>query len=395
VTDSIFLMGNDGKVIEAPSKAFVAEVDLQEILADNLHLLPGALINPDEPRRWELIQREAGIPDRDGGSAWWALDHLAVDQDAVPTFIEVKRASDTRARREVVAQMLDYAANGSLFWTADQLRGWFEGDDVEGAAHRLGALLGTSGGEDPGEVATAFWDTVQTNLREGHVRLVFVADQIPASLKRLVEFMNEQMPRVEVLAVEIRQYAATGGQTALVPRLIGDTARAQATKEAPARSGRRAERWTVEATLGAAGGAGPGVAAAAETIAAWVDAHPHLTARGGRGANPSFIVYAGIGPATGAESEILTLWTAKGDIPQLEIQIRKLLGTAPYDRSGTGPKLIAELRTLGIPRLDSEKVFAMDRPSIRLSELTDGRLEQLLAVVDRWIETVRQSAGLS
>lgn len=53
----------------------------------------------------------------------WSLDHLVVDQDAVPTFVEVKRASDTRARREVMAQMLDYAAKGSAFWTPDQCPG--------------------------------------------------------------------------------------------------------------------------------------------------------------------------------------------------------------------------------------------------------------------------------
>ncbi len=39
----------------------------------------------------------------------------------------------------------------------------------------------------------------------GRIRLVFVADEIPATLQRLVEFLNEQMPTVEVLAVEIRQ----------------------------------------------------------------------------------------------------------------------------------------------------------------------------------------------
>jgi hypothetical protein len=33
------------------------------------------------------------------------------DQNAVPTLVEVKRSSDTRIRREVVGQMLDYAAN--------------------------------------------------------------------------------------------------------------------------------------------------------------------------------------------------------------------------------------------------------------------------------------------
>ena len=122
-----------------------AEAELQELLAGNIHLLPGAQINRDNPRRWLLIKREAGVPDREGGGGWWSIDHLAVDQDAVPTFIEVKRASDTRARREVVAQMLDYAANGSAFWTAGQLHAWFEGNDPQGATERLVAWLDPSG----------------------------------------------------------------------------------------------------------------------------------------------------------------------------------------------------------------------------------------------------------
>jgi hypothetical protein len=67
-----------------------------------------------------------------------------VDRDAVPTFVEVKRASHTRARREAVAQMLDYAANGSLFWAPEQLRAWFEGDDPEGATERLVSWLDPS-----------------------------------------------------------------------------------------------------------------------------------------------------------------------------------------------------------------------------------------------------------
>jgi len=122
------------------------------------------------------------------------VDHLLVGQDAVPTFVEVKRASDTRARREVVAPMLDYAANGSAFWQLDQLRGWFEGDDPQAATGHLVTWL-DSAGEDPEEVAAQFWDAAGANLREGKVRLVFVADEIPASLQRLVEFFNEQMPR--------------------------------------------------------------------------------------------------------------------------------------------------------------------------------------------------------
>src|SRR5260221_13424999 len=118
MSDSIFLLGDDGLLTEVTSRPFDAEADLQQLLADHIHLLPGAQINRDSPRRWLLIKREAGVPDHEGGGGWWSIDHLAVDQDAVPTFVEVKRASDTRTRREVVAQMLDYAANRSAFWTS-------------------------------------------------------------------------------------------------------------------------------------------------------------------------------------------------------------------------------------------------------------------------------------
>jgi hypothetical protein len=134
MSDSIFLLADDGLLTEVTSRPFDTEADLQQLLADHVHLLPGAQIKRDSPRRWLLIKCEAGIPNQEGGGDWWSVDHLVVDQDAVPTFVEVKRASDTRARREVVAQMLDYAANGSALWTPERLRAWFEGDDPEAAS---------------------------------------------------------------------------------------------------------------------------------------------------------------------------------------------------------------------------------------------------------------------
>jgi hypothetical protein len=269
MSDSIFLVGDDGSLTEVTSTAYDAEAELQKLLADHIDLLPGSQINQDSPRRWLLIKREAGVPDHEGGGGWWSVDHLAVDQDGVPTFVEVKRASDTRARREVVAQMLDYAANGSVFWTPGQLRGWFEGDDRQGAMERLMGLLDPFEGE-PEAVADAFWQAVGTNLREGRIRLVFVADEIPASLARLVEFLNEQMPRVEVLAVEIRQYRQAGSSTgALVPRLVGQTARAQAAKEPAAPTARRSPPWTVDEVLETVAAAGQEAAAVASAVREW------------------------------------------------------------------------------------------------------------------------------
>jgi len=80
--------------------------------------------------------------------------------------------------------------------------------------------------DDPDVDYGEFWERVETNLRAGRVRLVFVADVIPAELQRIVEFLNERMSPTEVLAVEIRQYVG-GDEQVLVPRVLGQTAAAQ------------------------------------------------------------------------------------------------------------------------------------------------------------------------
>jgi hypothetical protein len=356
MSDSIFLVGDDGSVTEAHNTAYDAEAELQALLADNVQLLPGAQIDRDNPRRWLLIKREAGVPDHEGGGGWWSVDHLAVDQDAVPTFVEVKRASDTRARREVVAQMLDYAANGCVFWTPGQLRTWFEGDDPDGALERLVGLLDPSE-EEPGNLADDFWQKVGTNLREGQIRLIFVADEIPASLQRLVEFLNEQMPRVEVLALEIRQYRAAGGNSgALVPRLVGQTARAQAAKERPATTAHRSARWTSAEVLEYVAQAGQDAAAVASAVCDWAVAHPHVRTTGGTGVSyPSLTASADSGRATSRWRGVLSLYAYLGsDRPMLEIRVKRMCRTPPYNRADDRARLTADLRALGVPRLDAE-----------------------------------------
>ena len=54
------------------------------------------------------------------------------------------------------------------------------------------------------------------------MRLLFVADDIPRELRRIIEFLNEKMSGggVDVLGVEIRQHRGEG-ISALVPRIAG------------------------------------------------------------------------------------------------------------------------------------------------------------------------------
>lgn len=217
-----------GELVALTETPYESEDLLQTLLADHPGLLAGDELG-DSPRRWVLLSREIGIADQEGAAGRWSLDHLFVDQDGIPTLVEVKRSSDTRIRREVVGQLLEYAANGPRYWPVEQLRALFE----SGCANRgkepdeeLRKILGAEADVD------AWWDLVGTNLRSGRLRLVFVADVINRELRRIIEFLNEQMTQTEVIGVEIRQYVdASGEHQTLVPRLIGQTEAARDLKD--------------------------------------------------------------------------------------------------------------------------------------------------------------------
>lgn len=171
-----------------------------------------------------LIKREQPIGDGQGDGRW-SLDHLFVTREGVPVLVELKRAVDTRLRREVVGQMLDYAANATAHWKAGTIAASFQATAI-------------AGGQDPEELLSrflpsgldpeTFWERVDASFAAGRVKLVFVADVIPRELARIVEFLNEQM-KAEVRAVELNWFEAEGVK-AFTPRIIGETERAQASK---------------------------------------------------------------------------------------------------------------------------------------------------------------------
>lgn len=239
---AIYLKHGD-ELVEMVEQPYEAEEVLQRLLADYPNLLAGDQ-DAEPRRRWLLVQRELWIAGEQDGSDRWSLDHLFLDQEGVPTLVEVKRSSDTRLRREVVGQLLDYAANATAFWGLEKIRAAFETRhaDASEAAASLAALLGED--HDP----ERFWTLVGVNLTAGRLRLIFVADEIPAELRRIVEFLNEQMNRTEVLALEVRQYVEQGGsRLTLVPRLIGET---QAARQAKGTSVARAKnRWSEAAVF--------------------------------------------------------------------------------------------------------------------------------------------------
>ncbi len=227
-TDAIFLLGQDKKLERVPYSTYATEDLLQELIAEYPELLAGDQIDPEDPPRWLLVTREAGVPDAAHASDRWSLDHLLLDHRATPTLVEVKRSSDSRIRREVVGQMLEYAANATRYWPMDRIRTMAaaRSGGADALDERVRRLIDPAVGPDATVDVEAYWQRVEENLREGKLRLLFVADELPRELRRLVEFLNEHMPSIEVLGVEVRQYGGNSSLRALVPRVVGQTERA-------------------------------------------------------------------------------------------------------------------------------------------------------------------------
>jgi hypothetical protein len=104
MSGGIFLLRGDDDLVPMTAQPYDTEDVLQALLARFPDLLAGDQFAGVAPRRWLLIGREAALASDEDGGGRWSVDHLFVDQDAVPMLVEVERSSDTRIRREVVGR---------------------------------------------------------------------------------------------------------------------------------------------------------------------------------------------------------------------------------------------------------------------------------------------------
>lgn len=338
MADPIYLIKDDQQAIRMEPKPYDTEDEFQDMLKRFPELLAGEQIDRVDPRQWLLVAREMGVPDSEVAGARWSLDHFFVDQDGIPTLVEVKRQSDTRLRREVIGQVLEYAANGARFWSAAQIQAEFENTcqrDGKDPVQTLEAFL-ASRDSDP----ETFWLRVESKLRDGDIRLIFLADKVPEELQRIVEFLNSQMTKTEVLAIEVRRYVGEGFSTH-VPRLLGQTTDALITK-APSRAGAR-RRWNEKDFFAAASSQAPSVQAAFRNL--------HALAK-----EPGFEVKWGTGSSVGSLNFVV---------------------------QAACPRSIVTLQTNGILKLN----FAWLPPETQNSLATFARSEMGLVMAEGWEKT--------
>lgn len=103
----IHLLNDNSDLMAMEETPYDSEKLLQGVLTEYPGLLAGEQINSEQPRRWLLVTREMAVQGEEDGAARWSLEHLFLDQNAVPTLVEVKKGSNTGIRRKVIGQMLD------------------------------------------------------------------------------------------------------------------------------------------------------------------------------------------------------------------------------------------------------------------------------------------------
>jgi hypothetical protein len=370
MSGSIFLIRGDA-LVELRPTGYASEAVLQELIARFPNLLAGDDSDAAE-RRWLLIGRESGLPDQEEGSARWAVDHLLLDQDAVPTIVEVKLAHDTRIRREVVGQMLDYAANAVVYWPIDRLRERFV-RACNAAGHDPAALLAEAAGEnvDP----DWFWQRAEENLRAGKLRLVFVADELPRELRRVIEFLNGQM-LAEVIGLEVKQYSAED-VTTLVPALVGKTAEAEARKGRPP-----SRQWNAGSFFAALAERQPAAEVAiARALYDWTLEHG-WTASFGRGAE--YGSWTPVLTTNGRDYRPLTLYTTGS----VAIPFPTLATRPPFDNRDTRLELMHRLNEIASVAISPDSIDSR-YPSFPLNAITahEGALDQLIQTLAWFVES--------
>lgn len=201
------LWRNEGTGWELAEPAgFPDELTLHRLVAGEPQLLPLS----GSPRL-VVLGSEVAL-----GGGW--ADVVGMEPSGRPVVIEVKLARNAEARRAVVAQALAYAAHLHGLTPAELERDVL-GTHLRRAGHdSLVAAIGADDQEGDFD-APAFLDELTANLAAGRVRIVFVLDEAPPALVRLVGYLEAVAEGLVIDLVTVALYSV-GDSQVLVPQRV-------------------------------------------------------------------------------------------------------------------------------------------------------------------------------
>jgi hypothetical protein len=212
---NVFTIDASGALKELIPSSCEKESILESLIAEYPRILGTDTGSLDDDLRWMLIDRQFRLP-----GTRLLIDLLFVDQNGIPTIVEVKLAANPEIRRDVVGQVFQYGASIATGLSVQMLREAFmRRCENGGKDHKkeLDDLL-----LDESQGADEFWAEVGKNLTAGRIRIVVVADEIPQELRTTLDFWGKQMVRADIFAIAIAQYTdKVQSLRILAPEIIG------------------------------------------------------------------------------------------------------------------------------------------------------------------------------
>lgn len=194
-----------------PEKQRFTESWLQELLDHHPHILP---VDEIEPVFWPLVSIGREIQTTAG-----SIDNLFISKAGYPVLVETKLWRNSEARREVLAQAIDYASALST-WTFEQLNEASEKKNKKGIIDLIQTAFDADTDELPSE------ETISKNLRLGRFLVLVVSDYIRSSLIDMLNYVN-RYPHLatNVGLVELQCYTLPdhSDQLLVVPSIIART----------------------------------------------------------------------------------------------------------------------------------------------------------------------------
>src|SRR6266705_5895147 len=198
---SILIRQKDGNWRQAEVIPYVDECHLQNMLYKSPELIPvrdGSNIAP-------VFIREAGLP----GSG--STDLIGVDSNGEIYIVECKLATNPEIRREVIGQILEYAA---FLWQMP-----YEDFDRLFAKRKEKTLKESFAEKMPeGWECDVFRTRLTENLKNGNFHLIIAVDQMNEQLQEIIAYLCRDGAGVRLQSIEL-QLHSEGDTEVLVPQL--------------------------------------------------------------------------------------------------------------------------------------------------------------------------------
>lgn len=364
-SDEVFHFNGD-KLISMPSRSMregllgkTLEDALQTFFEKYPQIIPGKQIDPasEDPPHFVLLRREMPV----GG---WSLDHLFVDQKGILTLVETKLFQNPESRREVIGQIIEYAASAEESWAGGSVRQkatefW----SSQKPPKELDEVLQKEFGGDLD--IEDFWKQVEENLKNRKMRLIIATDELRPEVRRMIEYLNNEMQNTEVLGLELKFYGEKAGSMVLVPRLVGQSQSSIDKRGANV-------KWTVDKLKTAyADLSDHELGCRLQEILDWAVA------------KKIFMIAIAMFPAfglRGKSKDRIVSFMSSGVVYSFINEKHYPGGVAERDA------LVGELKKLQVldQDIDPQQVVSGRNLTKKLSELSDGELEKLLDIFSRY-----------